>query len=139
MAQQNRRGGTEGGEVSRAMDVALKESGTPGIASPAGDVHVEPPSRYQPRTDLESRPTEGTARLMGGKTAQDVLGYVAGVSFPAKKDALVRAARRNGAPDDVLGAMNMLSHTEYESADALPADYPRLPDENEVEPGKGQT
>jgi hypothetical protein len=131
------RGGTEGGETARAVDVAMKDSGTPGIAAPSGDDHVEPPSRYTPRTDLPARPPQGTDRLMGGRPAQEVLEYLRGVEFPATKDHLVRAARRNGAPEDVLWAMNELSATEYASPEALLLGYPPLPDSDDVEPVKG--
>jgi len=141
VTQQERdlRGGTEGGDASRAMDVNMKGSGTTGLSAPSGDVHVETPGQAVPRTDLVDRAVEDP-RLFGGKTPEMIRGYLAGVSFPAKKDDIVRAARRNGAPEDVIGAMNqLLSRTEYASFDELLSDYPRLPDRDDVEPNKGKT
>jgi len=84
-----------------------------------------------PQTPLADRPVE-TPRLAGGKTPQMVRGYLGEVAFPAKKDDLVRAARRNGAPEDVIWSMNQLTATEYASMDELLSDYPRLPDEDSV-------
>lgn len=138
--QRQRRGGTEGGEAARALDVNLKEGGTPGITSPSGDVHVEPPARAVPRTDMNAIEHEAASlRLAGGKTVEDLRGYLGDLAFPAKKDTIVRAARRNGAPEDVIGALNLLTATEYRAFEALLADYPLLPDRDDVEPNKGTT
>lgn len=52
--QDDLRGGTQGGEPGRPLDPALKEQGTQGHTSQRGDVHVEQPSEYVPRTDLGS-------------------------------------------------------------------------------------
>ncbi len=124
--QPHLRGGTEGGEASRAANVNLCAEGTPDATAASGGVHTGPASRHQPATGLADRPLEDE-RLHGGKTAADVLGYLKGLDFPAKKDAIVRAARRNGAPDDVLGSLHVLTATEYADADSLLRDYPRLP------------
>jgi len=133
------RGGTEGGDSARAMDANVGSGGTRGLTSPSGDVHVEAPGQAVPRTSLVDRPVE-TPRLAGGKTPEQIRGYLEGISFPAKKDDIVRAARRNGAPEEVIGAMNqMLSHTAYASFEELLGDYPRLPDRDDVEPTKGKT
>jgi hypothetical protein len=138
--QPDLRGGTEGGEAARGLGPNMKGAGTPGLSAPSGDVHVESPSRAVPRTDMTAgAPEPDTARLAGGKAVDALRGYLGDVSFPAKKDALVRAARRNGAPEDVLGAMNLLTRTEYGSFDELVRDYPRLPDRDAVEPNKGKT
>jgi len=136
-AERELRGGTQGGEAAGAMDLDTKGGGTPGIGSASGGVHVERPSEYVPRTGLADRPVEDT-RLAGGKTPEDILGYLGGMTFPAKKDTIVREARRHGAPEDVLGAMNMLSKTDYASPEDLLRDYPRLPDPDDVDPTKGQ-
>jgi len=135
-AGQRLRGGTEGGELSRAMDPASADEGTPGVASASGGVHIEQPSRYSPRTDLPAR-VNPDGRLMGGKTPEAILGYIAGVEFPAKKDAIVRAAYRNSAPEDVLGALTILPATEYADADSLIRDYPGLPDEADLARSEG--
>src|SRR5688572_14746808 len=102
------RGGTERGELARELDAEHKGEGTPGTTAPSGGTHVEAPSQSVPRTGLADRPTEGVGLLAGGKTREQVMGYLSGVTFPAKKDTLVRTAHRNGAPEDVLGALRML-------------------------------
>jgi len=135
---QRLRGGTQGGEVGRVVDVNLMRSGTPGISSPSGDVHIEPPARAVPRTDMPARDVE-EPRLAGGKTPDDIRAYLADLDFPAKKDSIVRAVRRNGAPEDVIGAVNLLNATEYGSFEQLMRDYPRLPDRDDVDPNKGKT
>jgi len=132
------RGGTEGGEVARVMGAGgLHEEGTLDL-SPSGGSHVEPPAQAVSRTGLAERPLE-EHRLAGGKTPEAILGYLRGVTFPAKKDTLVRAAGTNGAPPDVLGNLTTLPSTDYASADQLLREYPRLPDPDEVDPTKGST
>jgi len=37
----------------------------------------------------------------GGVTSETVLGFLKDIQFPAKKDDLIHADRRNGAPDDM--------------------------------------
>jgi hypothetical protein len=123
--QEPRRGGTDGGRPERMMDVGAMSEGTAAQGAPSGGVHNEAPSRQVPRTDLDAR-DDRPPRLAGGKSASDVLRLLGGLEFPAKKDAVVRAARRNGAPDDVLGALNLLTATEYADEQALLRDYPRL-------------
>jgi len=76
-------------------------------------------------------------RLAGGKTPEAVLGYLAGVEFPAKKDALVRAAYRNKAPEDVLGALTLLPATDYADPEAVIRDYPPLPDAADLDRMEG--
>ena len=39
----------------------------------------------------------------------------------------------------MLNALNMLSHPHYDSFEEVAADYPPLPDRDEVEPTKGTT
>jgi hypothetical protein len=143
MAEQTRqtplRGGTQGGEAARTVDVHMKDSGTAGLSA-SGDIHVEPPSRAVPRTDLAAGDREGdTLRLAGGKTPDVIRGYLGDIAFPASKDDLVRAVRCNGAPDDIIGAMNLLTATEYRTVEDLIRDYPPLPDRDDVEPRKGTT
>jgi len=75
--------------------------------------------------------------LSGGKTVAQLSGYLDGVSYPANKEDVIRAARRNGAPDDVLADLTVLPRAHYRSFDEVAADYPRLPDRDAVEPNKG--
>jgi len=135
--ERNLRGGTEAGDLTRAMPAKAGEEGTPDISSGSGGVHIESPADYKPRTDMAARPTEGVPRLGGGKTPEDILGYLTGVDFPALKDTLVRAASRNGAPEDVVAALSILPATEYGSAEQLIRDYPRLPEGGGMELSKG--
>ena len=58
-------------------------------------------------------------RLANGKTSEDVLRYLDGVQFPAKKDDLVHAARKNKAPNDIVGALGQLPANEFASPDEL--------------------
>lgn len=125
MAEQQRRGGPDGGGASRMMDANAMAGGTPAQAAPSGGVHNEPASRQVPRTGLDAR-DDRPPRLVGGKSPSEVLGYLHGLEFPAKKDDIVRAARRNGAPEDVLGALTVLTATGYADQQQLLRDYPRL-------------
>jgi len=45
------RGGTQGGEAARLVDPNNSAGGTPAIASPAGGIHPEKPSRAIPNTE----------------------------------------------------------------------------------------
>jgi hypothetical protein len=65
-------------------------------------------------------------RLAGGKTSDDVLRYLSGVPFPAKKDRLVHAARQNGAPNDIVGALSALPATDYASPEEVIESYPHM-------------
>jgi hypothetical protein len=42
------------------------------------------------------------ARGVGGQSPSNVQSYLSGVSYPANKDDLLAAAKRNGASNDVL-------------------------------------
>ena len=64
-------------------------------------------------------------RLFDGKTAEDVLRFLGGISFPAKKDDIVHAARKNGAPNDVVGTLERLPANEFSSPQHLIDAYPR--------------
>ena len=44
-------------------------------------------------------------------TPERVLEYLADVEYPAGKDALVSAAERSGAPDEVLGSLRASQST----------------------------
>jgi len=134
------RGGLEGGELGRAVDPGFTdEQGTPGISNPSGGVRYGRPSDQPDLTGLESRIEASPAILAGGRTPEAILGYLRDVQFPAKKDWVVRAARRAGAPDDMVRALETLPKTDYPDADTLLRDYPPLPDLDDVEPTKGVT
>jgi hypothetical protein len=105
---------------------AIGREGTPGTSSPAGGVRTGAASRQESVTGLAGRVENAGAGLAGGRSQEEIRGYLAGLSFPALKDAVVREARRNGAPEDVLGSLPMLSRTEYGSLEEVLLDYPRL-------------
>jgi hypothetical protein len=65
-------------------------------------------------------------RLVGGVTSETVLRYLKDIQFPAKKDDLIHAAGRNGAPDDIVGALGQLPVKEGASPQELIAAYPHL-------------
>jgi hypothetical protein len=65
-------------------------------------------------------------RLAGGTTSDNVLGYLRGVRFPAKKDDIVHAARQNGAPTDIIGALGRLPATEFASTQEVIDAYPHI-------------
>jgi len=63
-------------------------------------------------------------RLFDGKTAEDVLRFLRGIQFPAKKDDLVHAARRNSAPNDIVASLERLPAHELKSEQHLLDAYP---------------
>ncbi len=65
-------------------------------------------------------------RLLGGETPDQLLRYLQGVSFPAKKDDLVHAARQNGAPNDMVALLEGLPATDIRSEQQLLELYPHL-------------
>lgn len=48
-------------------------------------------------------------------TPEQVLDYLADVDYPADKDALVSAAERSGAPDEVLRSLRAIPPVDYRS------------------------
>jgi hypothetical protein len=48
------------------------------------------------------------ARGVGGPSPSNVQSYLKGVSYPASKNQLVMAAKRNGAPREVLEVLTDL-------------------------------
>jgi hypothetical protein len=48
-------------------------------------------------------------------TPERVLEYLADVDYPAGKDALVSAAERSGAPDEVLRSLRAIPPVDYRS------------------------
>ena len=65
-------------------------------------------------------------RLAGGKSSDDVMRYLSGVHFPAKKDTLVHTARTNGAPNDIVGALSALPATDFTSPEEVIESYPHM-------------
>ncbi len=65
-------------------------------------------------------------RLAGGKTEAHILGFLEGLSFPAHKDDIVHAARKNGAPNDIVSTLEQLPANEFADEQELIAVYPRL-------------
>ncbi len=65
-------------------------------------------------------------RLAGGKTRENILRFFSGISFPAHKDDLVHAARKNGAPNDIIDALQKLPANELADEQQLMDVYPRL-------------
>lgn len=53
------------------------------------------------------------ARGVGGQSPSNVQTYLKGVSYPARKDDLVAAARANGAPQEVMKIIRDLGEDEY--------------------------
>lgn len=52
----------------------------------------------------------------GNASAAEIEKYVKGIDFPCSKDELIRHARDNDAPDEVLNAMEDFPEQEYDSA-----------------------
>jgi hypothetical protein len=47
--------------------------------------------------------------------------YLGGVDYPASKDDLVRTARSNGAPDDLVSALESANEDSFDSPTAVSA------------------
>ncbi|MBP1473647.1 DUF2795 domain-containing protein [Frateuria sp. MAH-13] len=52
-------------------------------------------------------------RGLGGNSPANVQKYLSGVNYPAKKQDLVEAARRNDAPDEVMQTIGKLPEDHY--------------------------
>jgi hypothetical protein len=52
-------------------------------------------------------------RGVGGQSPANVQTYLKGIDYPAKKDDLIRKARDNGAPDEVMDILQQLQEEEY--------------------------
>jgi len=115
MAEQNNPAPTKAGAPNE---------GTQDIASAAGGIQASARAASQDGPDV--RPDEH--QLAGGKSPDDVRRFLQDVSFPAKKEAVIRAATRQGAPDEVVSCLSGLPATEYASFDDVIRDYPRLPE-----------
>jgi hypothetical protein len=69
---------------------------------------------------------EHMERLAGGKTDASILSFIQGIQFPARKDEIVVAARRNGAPEDVVASLEQLPANDFASPQELIDAYPHL-------------
>jgi hypothetical protein len=65
-------------------------------------------------------------RLAGGKTDESILRFLGGIQFPAHKDDIVHAARKNGAPSEVFATLEQLPLNEFSSPQELIDAYPHL-------------
>ena len=66
------------------------------------------------------------ARLVGGKTTEDVRPYVEGLTYPALKHDVVHAARQKGAPNDIVAILENLPVTEFQNAEHVLQTLPEL-------------
>ncbi len=66
------------------------------------------------------------ARLAGGKTEEDIRRFLETVHFPAHKDDLVHAARKNGAPNDIVSSIEQIPVNEFADMGQLLQAYPHL-------------
>lgn len=53
------------------------------------------------------------ARGLGGHSPANVQLYLKGIEYPASKDELLRAARSNDAPDEVIDVIKSLSVQQF--------------------------
>jgi hypothetical protein len=65
-------------------------------------------------------------RLAGGTSSETVMQYLEGIAFPALKHDIVHAARRRGAPADVIAALSQLPQTEFANAKEVIDAYPKM-------------
>jgi hypothetical protein len=63
------------------------------------------------------------ARLADGKTTEEIHGYLRGITYPVLKHDVVHAARRNGAPGDIVASLERIPVTEFRSEEELFAAY----------------
>jgi len=53
------------------------------------------------------------ARGVGGQSPSNVQSYLAGVSYPATKQELVKTARQNDAPRDILQILEAFQEEKF--------------------------
>jgi hypothetical protein len=52
-------------------------------------------------------------RGVGGQSPANVQTYLKGIDYPARKNDLLRTARDNGAPEEVMDLLQQLPGDEY--------------------------
>jgi hypothetical protein len=55
-------------------------------------------------------------RLIGGQPVQDLMGFIQDIRYPARKDEVIHAARRNGAPDEVVAELERLPVRDFQNS-----------------------
>ena len=65
------------------------------------------------------------ARGVGGQSPSNVQSYLAGVSYPASKQDLLAAAKRNRAPQDVLQIIEGFEEPEFGGPQDVMKEYGR--------------
>ena len=53
------------------------------------------------------------ARGVGGQSPSNVQSFLKGVSYPASKDDLLKAAKKNGAPEEIVDILNGLTTDDF--------------------------
>ena len=72
--------------------------------------------------------------MAGAVTADEVMGHLTDVDYPADKDALLAAAERAGASEEVLRAIRAVPPVDYRSREEVVRSL-RLDPAPDVEPG----
>jgi uncharacterized protein DUF2795 len=53
------------------------------------------------------------ARGVGGQSPSNVQSYLAGVDYPASKNDLVKTAKHNGAPEEILALLEGFEQDQF--------------------------
>jgi hypothetical protein len=65
-------------------------------------------------------------RLIDGQAAVNVLGFISTIPYPARKDQVVHAARRNGAPNEIVEELQRIPQTDFQTAQDVLEAYGKL-------------
>ncbi|MBY0522062.1 MAG: DUF2795 domain-containing protein [Gemmataceae bacterium] len=63
------------------------------------------------------------ARLIDGRSPENVARFIDGLHYPALKNDVIHAARHNGAPAEMVERLQEVPITEFPSVDAVLAAY----------------
>lgn len=55
-------------------------------------------------------------RGMGGHSVSNITHHLKGIHFPARRQDLVRQAKRNGAEQDIMDVLHAMPDQEFETA-----------------------
>ena len=66
------------------------------------------------------------ARLAGGQTSENLLRYLDGITFPARKDDIVHALRQRGITQEIVAAMEQVPQTDFASAQEVVDAFPQI-------------